>query len=144
MYRYLLWRQWAGTDRLVLFVALNPSTADERQDDPTIRRCKGYASDWGATGFMVANLFAYRATLPADLLTAVAPIGPQNDQLLVEVAKLSTLVIACWGNHGTHQGRSDAVRRLLPSLHSLRTNKTGEPCHPLYLPAGLKPIPLAQ
>lgn len=140
-YRYLLWRQWSGTDRLAMFIALNPSTADEFQDDPTIRRCTGFARDWNASGFVVANLFAYRATKPHDLLSTPEPVGQENDQQLLVASRLCVIVIACWGNHGTHLQRSAVVRALIPEMQSLRINKSGEPCHPLYLPSHLRPTP---
>lgn len=139
-YRYLLWRQWSGVERLVLFVALNPSTADERDDDPTIRRCRGYARAWGASGFMVANLFAFRATRPVDLLSALEPVGKDNDSWLQLASLVSATTVACWGNHGRHLDRSACVLRLLKPVTVLKVNRTGEPCHPLYLPQGLKPI----
>lgn len=139
-YRYLLWRQWSGVERLVLFVALNPSTADERDDDPTIRRCRGYAQAWKASGFIVANLFAYRATRPVDLLAAPDPVGRDNDSWLHLASLLSAMTIACWGNHGRHLDRSTSVLRLLSQVAVLRVNRTGEPCHPLYLPQDLMPI----
>lgn len=138
-FRYLLWRQWAGTDKLVLFVALNPSTADETVDDATIRRCRGYAKSWDASGFLVANLFAFRATFPQDLLAADDPVGTLNDDWLKICSSLATQTIVCWGNHGGHLERSLAVLNLLPSSFALKVNKSGEPCHPLYLPGDLRP-----
>lgn len=139
-YRYLLWRQWAGTDKLILFIALNPSTADETVDDPTIRRCRGYAKNWDASGFLVANLFAFRATFPQDLLAADDPVGSLNDNWLKISASLATQTVVCWGNHGSHHQRSLAVLNLLPTTFALKVNKSGQPCHPLYLPGDLKPI----
>ena len=78
-YRYALWRRWAPGDDYGLLVGLNPSTADHRRDDPTIRRCIGFARDWGYSGLCVANLFAFRATYPRDLFAADDPVGPRND-----------------------------------------------------------------
>ena len=75
-YRYALWRRWAPGDDYVLLVGLNPSTADHRRDDPTIRRCIGFARDWGYSGLCVANLFAFRATYPRDLFAADDPVAP--------------------------------------------------------------------
>ena len=81
-YRYTLTRVWSLERGLVLFVGLNPSTADAERDDPTVRRCVGYARRWGFGGVLVANLFAYRATDPRDLLAVSYPIGPRNDEVI--------------------------------------------------------------
>ncbi|CUR48159.1 DUF1643 domain-containing protein [Alloalcanivorax xenomutans] len=142
-YRYALWRRWAEGDDYVLLVALNPSTADHRRDDPTIRRCIGFARDWGYSALCVANLFAYRATYPSDLFAADDPVGPRNDQWLSKLARDASLVVAGWGNHGRHGNRAAQVRaRLGDALHCLRMNGSGEPAHPLYLPKALRPIPM--
>ncbi len=77
-YRYALWRQWGDGDDFMLLIGLNPSTGDHRQDNPTIRRCMGFAHDWGYSGLCVANLFAYRATYPKDLFAATDPVGPKK------------------------------------------------------------------
>lgn len=89
-YRYSLWRSWDGlwpTDGYVLFIGLNPSTADETKDDPTIRRCIGYAKAWRFSTFCMGNIFAFRATLPADMKKAQDPVGPENDYYLFNLAK---------------------------------------------------------
>lgn len=141
-YRYALWRRWAPGDDYVLLVGLNPSTADHRRDDPTIRRCIGFARDWGYSGLCVANLFALRATYPEDLLADPEPVGPRNDQWLRRLARDASLVVGGWGNHGRHQDRAARVRAWLPGLHCLRLNQSGEPAHPLYLPRELRPFPM--
>lgn len=142
-YRYLLWRVWSGTGGMVLFVGLNPSTADEQTDDPTIRRCKSFAESWGATGFMVANLFAYRATKPRDLYEAITPVGPANDRWLDSTTSFARLTIACWGNHGAFRERASHVLPLLRNPSCLRMTKSGHPSHPLYLPGSCRPVPMA-
>ena len=141
-YRYILWRRWADdwASSYAMFVGLNPSTADETTDDPTIRRCIKFAKDWGYSGLCMANLFAYRATNPKDMLAADDPIGAENDRHLLEYAKGAGVVVAAWGNHGTHGGRHIKVRQMIPALHCLKITKTGMPSHPLYLPQELKPI----
>ncbi len=88
-YRYALWRRWSDAPP-VLFVMLNPSTADESQDDPTIRRCISFAKQWGHGGIIVGNLFAFRSPYPNDLQTAADPIGPENNLWLERLAKQST------------------------------------------------------
>jgi hypothetical protein len=139
-YRYDLWRTWIGGAGYAMFVGLNPSTADETEDDPTIRRCIVFAKDWGYAGLCMTNLFAYRATNPADMMCASDPVGPRNDEILHERAAGAGVVVAAWGVHGTFGGRHNAVRRMLPKLHYLRLTKDGHPGHPLYLPKTLAPV----
>jgi len=141
-YRYLLWRHW-GEDwasNYAMFVGLNPSTADEVQDDPTIRRCIKFSKDWGYSGLCMANIFAYRATDPKDMLKIEDPVGVENDGYLMEYAANAGVVIAAWGNHGSHKGRHLEVKAMIPGLHCLRVTKAGMPNHPLYLPQSLTPI----
>ena len=138
-YRYSLTREW-GSGLAVLFVGLNPSTADEMLDDPTIRRCVSFAREWGYARLHMANLFAFRATDPRDMKNASDPVGPENDKHLLALANDSALTVAAWGVHGTLGGRHNAVRGMLPRLHYLRLTKDGHPGHPLYLPGTLKPV----
>lgn len=140
-FRYALWREWDAERSKVLMIGLNPSTADATSNDPTIRRCIGFARDWGFGGVWVLNLFAYRATYPADLKAALDPVGPRNDEWIRRVARRVDRVVAVWGNDGAMLGRSTPVRRMLGHrLEVIRLNARGEPAHPLYLPKGLKPI----
>lgn len=138
-YRYALWRTWGGVNGYCMFVGLNPSTADETLDDPTIRRCIKFAKDWGYSGLCMTNIFAYRATDPKVMKSVADPIGPDNDDWLRDSASQAAVVIAAWGTHGKHMGRADAVKRLLPNLSYLRLTKDGHPSHPLYLPGNLRP-----
>ena len=138
-YRYSLTREW-GSGLAVLFVGLNPSTADETQDDPTIRRCIAFAREWGYARLHMANLFAFRATKPGDMKNASDPVGPENDEHLAALANDSAITLAAWGVHGAFGGRHNTVRVMLPRLHYLRLTKGGHPGHPLYLPATLKPV----
>ena len=143
-YRYALTRTWgpqnAGGKGSAMFIGLNPSTADETVDDPTIRRCIAFAQNWGYDGLCMTNLFAYRATDPAIMLAQADPVGDENDSTLREMGETAGVVIAAWGTRGTYAGRDTAVRRLLPRLHYLRLTKDGHPGHPLYLPQTLTPI----
>lgn len=141
-YRYTLWREWIGGEGYAMFVGLNPSTADETQDDPTIRRCIAFAKAWGYSGLCMTNLFAYRATLPENMKAAADPVGPENDAHLMAMADSAGVIVAAWGVHGAHQGRDAAVLRLLPDLYCLALTKDGHPGHPLYLPKTLRPIAL--
>lgn len=140
-YRYALWRSWDDSLPRVLFVGLNPSTADERRNDPTIRRCIGFARGWGYGGCAVANLFAFRATYPADLKRADDPVGPDNDAWLLKLAGEAGLIVAAWGNDGAWRDRSAQVSAVLPEMHCLDRNRTGEPAHPLYQRADRVPLP---
>lgn len=142
IYRYELWRRW-GYGGYAMFIGLNPSTADEIQDDPTVRRCIRYAKAWGFDALCMTNIFAYRATDPRDMKAASDPIGgTENDRTLLERASEAGVVVAAWGTHGTFNGRGEAVRALLRdcNLHYLRQTQDGHPSHPLYLPADLTPI----
>lgn len=145
-YRYRLWRQWSavGSDRL-LFVMLNPSTADAHTDDPTLRRCAGFARRLGFGGVEVVNLFAYRATDPTVMWAATDPVGPENDQILTAVIPCHLTVVAAWGapkNRRQQQAmapRVALVRELAGQrwnrLYHLGLTRDGHPRHPLYLPA---------
>lgn len=139
LYRYSLWRQWAPGPR-VMFIGLNPSTADATLDDPTIRRCIGFARAWGYSGLMMTNLFAWRDTEPRNMMAVTDPVGPDNDRVLRLGYERAALTVAAWGAHGTHDGRDKVIRAMLPDLHYLRLTKHGHPGHPLYLPAALQPV----
>lgn len=138
-YRYALTRIWDAAAARVLFVMLNPSTASEERNDPTVARCEARARALGFGGLAVANLFAWRATRPADLRRAAHPIGPGTDRHLLEDAARADLLICAWGNHGALHGRGAEVLRLLVSrghaLHHLGLTRLGQPAHPLYLRA---------
>ena len=141
-YRYALWRRWDEKRPLVLFVGLNPSKADEKHDDPTSRRCIGFARSWGFGGLCLANLFAFCATVPKDLKAAEDPVGCDNDSWLRCLAGEADLVVAAWGNDGAFRGRSCEVIGLLGDCHCLGVNATGEPVHPLYQRRDRKPLPM--
>ena len=138
-YRYALWREWIDGAGTVNFIGLNPSTADEVQDDPTIRRCVGYAKAWGFQRLCMLNLFAFRATDPKDMMAADDPIGPDNDAVLAkQVGRNDT--VAAWGVGGWYRGRGQFIHDMYPQLKILRLTKSGHPAHPLYLPASLRPV----
>jgi hypothetical protein len=142
-YRYRLWRTWATDKPRLLFVMLNPSTADAEKLDPTVRRCVGFAERWGYGSLEVANLFAFRSTDPSELYRAEDPIGPENDRHIKDAVRASRSVIAAWGQHGRLRGRDEEVVELvtdLADLHCLRRTKHGLPWHPLYLPGSLPPL----
>lgn len=143
-YRYLLWRCWddAPTLSLVTFVMLNPSTADDTQDDPTVRRCVAYAKAWGHAAVRVVNLFALRATDPATLRVHPDPVGPENDFYIAKAVRDAAVAVCAWGAHGTLHGRGEAVEALIPRPTALALTRDGTPRHPLYLPGRLRPVPL--
>jgi hypothetical protein len=143
-YRYTLWRAWDPERPRVAFVMLNPSTADARRDDPTIRRCIRFARDWGFGSVEVVNLFAFRARSPRRLRRAMDPVGPGNDRHLLAAASRARRLVAAWGIHGSLRSRDHAVRKLLGKRHKLRclgTTASGYPRHPLYFPSTTVLIP---
>lgn len=145
-YRYLLERRTNCPLRWVhpmLFIMLNPSTADAETDDPTIRRCLRFAESHACTRLTVVNLFALRATNPKELFLAEDPVGPENDWHLEEqINRHSTgIIVAAWGAHPAARQREKWFR--VPGLQCFGLTKAGAPRHPLYLPAKatLKPFP---
>ncbi|SIS56844.1 hypothetical protein SAMN05421759_101474 [Roseivivax lentus] len=137
-YRYGLARRWSDAAP-VLFVMLNPSTATERANDPTIHRCETRARAMGAGGVRIANLFGYRATRPADLKRAADPVGPENDALLLDWHAAAGMTIAAWGVHGALLGRATALARAMGPLWHLGLTQAGHPRHPLYVPYARAP-----
>ncbi|MEM1320846.1 MAG: DUF1643 domain-containing protein [Bacteroidota bacterium] len=140
-YRYALFRHWE--DRLpgVLFVGLNPSSADEEQDDPTLRRCIRYAQAWGYGHLCMVNLYAFRHPSPKGLFKAADPIGPENEQHLRRYLSQYLDCVLIWGNHGAKNDRYLEVLKLIEKPLCLKINKNGQPAHPLYLKGGLRPQP---
>jgi hypothetical protein len=139
-YRYELWRRWEDGP-YCMFIGLNPSTADSKKDDPTIRRCTRFAHDWGYAALCMTNLFAFQTPDPKILMAAEDPIGPENNGTLQRVAAGAGIVIAAWGTYGRYLRRGVTVATMLPDLHCLHQTKDGMPGHPLYLRADLMPRP---
>lgn len=136
-YRYALSRVWDANGKHVLFVMLNPSTATEVQNDPTVERCERRARTLGFGSFTVTNIFAWRDTDPRNMKAAADPIGPENDETILNAGKRADQIIAAWGTHGAHLGRGAVVQALLyklgkPLFH-LGLSKAGHPKHPLYI-----------
>lgn len=154
LYRYSLSRIWDRLTPPVLFIMLNPSTADAEQDDPTIRRCMGFAQRWGAGGVRVVNLFAWRATRPADLKRAHYlqasivgdprgyPIVGPNDSALISMAADAGRIIAAWGAWPGPFDRTHQVAGLLDGRHveALALTSKGAPRHPLYVRGDVEPV----
>lgn len=141
-YRYSLHRIWNEDLPKVMFIMLNPSKADADVDDPTIRRCIGFAKSWGYGGLYVGNLFAYRDTNPKGLFGAIDPVGMENDYYLALISGECKIAVCAWGN-------SPIIKRINPEhkplsnikipLHYIDLSKDGTPKHPLYLKGDLKP-----
>lgn len=136
-YRYALTRVWDDAGKRVSFVMLNPSTATEVQNDPTVERCERRARALGYGAFCVANIFAWRDTDPRAMRAADDPIGPANDRAILDAADWADDIIAAWGTHGAHLSRGPAVEALLRehghALLHLGLSKHGHPKHPLYI-----------
>lgn len=135
-YRYLLTRVWASGPK-ALFVMLNPSTATEVQNDPTVERCERRARALGFGAFRVTNIFAFRATDPRVMRAATDPVGPDNDAAILDSLPWADAVVCAWGNHGLHRERGRAVEAMLRSagarLTHLGLTGQGQPRHPLYV-----------
>lgn len=167
LYRYELHRRWGSGDTC-LFVMLNPSTADEEQDDPTIRRCLGFAKKWGFGALAIGNAFAWRSTDPDGLRGVTDPVGPDNDEALRRMACAASRIVVGWGANASavDPGRAERVARLLDQapgraldevrglaraagveektarpIWCLGVNGDGSPKHPLYLAAGTPIVP---
>lgn len=148
VYRYDLHRDFGMQTPPLTVVMLNPSTADARKDDPTIRRVIGFAKAWGAGSLLVLNLFAIRATDPREMLAATDPIGPENDaylrRALTAARDEDRAVLAAWGAHGNHLGRDfHVMHKLVDGVRWTCLGRThaGHPKHPLYVPSNTTPKP---
>ncbi|MGR3467352.1 MAG: DUF1643 domain-containing protein [Shimia sp.] len=136
-YRYLLERSWGSGPRLA-YVMLNPSTASELRNDPTIERCERRARRGGFGAFRVVNLFAWRATHPRELRGVGDPTGPGNAQAIANALDWAHVTVAGWGVHGALNGAGPTFARSCRAaghvLHCLGTTKGGHPRHPLFVP----------
>lgn len=144
-YRYLLGRRISDSPNRLLLIMLNPATADESKNDATITRCINFAERWKFGILEVVNLFAFRTSHVAELRRAHEPIGANNDEWISKALAAADRVVLAWGNHGAYKGRSRQVKRMALNVaqpYHLGLNKTGEPKHPLYLPASTVPMPL--
>lgn len=141
-YRYELRRIWDESKPLVLFVCLNPSTADADTEDNTSRVCINYAKRWGYGGLLIGNSFAYRSTERSAIYQTTDPIGPENDAWLKKLQSEATLVVCAWSDTGGYKGRDMEVLSFLHNPYCLKKLNSGRPGHPLYKRADLIPIPL--
>lgn len=154
-YRYTLWREVNPEAKgIVAFICLNPSTADETQDDPTVRRCMRFTKDWGYRWFCMLNVFAFRATDPKDMKAVDDPKGPENLAYIQEIVRMADVIVAAWGVHGNWRDGDKLVQAAMTGymgssyesgqpdiqMKCLGKTKHGHPKHPLYLKADSKLI----
>jgi hypothetical protein len=133
-----MWKS-KDTPRMCAFIGLNPSTADETLNDPTIRRCINFAKDWGYDGLYMLNAYAFRSTDPKNMQAAANPVGPDNDRFIAEITAKAELVLAAWGVH-CEISRADRVCQLVNKpVYCLGKTKVGNPRHPLYIRADTAP-----
>jgi len=150
-WRYLLKHTWRDLldpeERAIAWIALNPSTADENQLDPTLRRIRGFSMDAGFNTFYMLNLFAFRATDPKIMKEQPDPVGPDNDDWIRKTVSECSMVVCAWGQHGKYLDRQDHVLAYLREMHAdmryMELAKDGTPKHPLYLKKSLRPVPFA-
>ncbi|MDJ1008972.1 MAG: DUF1643 domain-containing protein [Paracoccaceae bacterium] len=144
-YRYALTRVWDPEGTRANFVMLNPSTATEIQNDPTVERCERRARALGHGAFRVTNIFAWRDTDPRAMRRAADPVGPANDAAILEACGWADVIVCAWGTHGAHLGRGPAVETTIRAagwtLHHLGLTKDGHPKHPLYIGYATTPMP---
>jgi hypothetical protein len=144
----VLRRDWATGTGVANFILLNPSTADEDNDDPTIRRCIGFARRLGFGGLVITNIFALRSTDPRALKQTADPVGPDNDQAILREAKEAARVVLGWGIWGAYRKRGEKVRSALEGvgieLYNFGMTSGGQPRHPLYIPNAWNPEPIAK
>ncbi len=136
-YRYALTRIWDAQGQKISFIMLNPSTATEVQNDPTVERCERRARALGFGAFRVCNIFAWRDTDPFKMRKSKAPIGPANDAAILDAQRWTDVTLCAWGTHGEHLKRGPQVEHLLRTsggeLYHLGLSKAGHPKHPLYI-----------
>ncbi|MCA9091372.1 MAG: DUF1643 domain-containing protein [Planctomycetaceae bacterium] len=143
VYRFYLERTWDSEQAVVAFIGLNPSTATEYQNDPTVNRCQNFAAAWGYGGFIMLNAYGLRSTDPRGLKTIDDPVGSLNNHYTLLGVERAALVMCCWGTHAGLGNRHEALRELLKGreVHCFRRTKAGYPNHPLYLRNDSRPVP---
>ena len=133
-YRYALWRVWSPALPLLLFVGLNPSTANHTMNDPTITRCIKRATRQGFGGLLVGNLFSLVSSNPEILVGDDQAVGPDTDAYLQKMITMATCVLCAWGSFPAVKDRSATVLDMIPEPYCLGVNSDGQPKHPLYIP----------
>jgi len=147
-YRYALTRVWDAARPRLLYIMLNPSKATEAHNDPTIERCERRARALGYGAFRACNLFGLRETNPAALKAHAAPVGPDNDVVLLDACLWASDILCAWGVHGEHMQRSADIEAMLRAtkepLMTLGLTRQGHPRHPLYVSYATRPAPWEQ
>ena len=138
-YRYALWRIWDRSKPLVMFIGLNPSTANEVETDHTITRVMNFARSWGYGGFYMMNLFGIVSSKPEILLTDPDPLGDSNHWLGV-IALECEMIVFCWGVFKQARSRAEEIKKMFPGAYCLKKTKEGHPWHPLYVAGKTTPI----
>lgn len=144
-YRWALSRSWIPTLGTVMFVMLNPSTADAEMDDPTVRKCVGFARQWGRGAVLIGNLFAFRTKEPKLLRRAADPVGASNDEALAWMAAAADMIVVAWGSRAKHPELVDRARAVVEGpladrpLLCLKLLPNGDPGHPLFAPYQTRP-----
>ena len=143
-YRYRLWRVWDSTKKTIVFLMLNPSIADESQNDPTVERCQRRAIAMGYGGIQVINIFGLVSTDPQGLYTCDDPVGPENNAAILDAVEGAGVIVCAWGTHGKHVHRARDVVHLLKTAgvtpQCLGRNSDGSPKHPLYVSYKVAPM----
>ena len=143
-YRYLLNRTTVNAKKSLLFILLNPSTATEFKNDPTIARCQKRSEVLNYKAFTICNLFAFRTKSPRVMKNYFDPVGPENDRLIGESILNADKIICAWGNHGTHLSQAEKVVKIIKAHNSsafhLGLTKNNQPMHPLYIEYSRKPV----
>lgn len=136
-YRYVLWRIWNPSLPRVLFIMLNPSTADQIQNDATLRRCIHFAQSWSCGSIEVVNLFAFRSTNPSMLAHVADPVGPENNTHIQQAIRRASLIVCAWGAYKNSGKRVREVLKFLEGreVYCFGCTREGNPRHPLYVPA---------
>lgn len=138
-YRYWLHRTWFTGKGWTVFLMLNPSTADQFQNDPTVRRCVGFAQLWGSRGVAIVNVFAARSTDAGVLHSLPDPVGPENELFIRVACRLSSRVVCAWGAHEFAHKRRQRIVQIIREMNAmpvcLGLTRSGNPQHPLYVPA---------
>jgi len=135
-YRYELLVRWKAFGPIMTWLMMNPSTATEMKDDPTIKLVTKRAKNLGYSGIRILNVFAFRATKPEDMMMQLDPVGPKNNETIISALEKDKEVYCAWGNPGAHLGRDEEIRKMLAAnnikMKCIKINKTGQPVHPLF------------
>lgn len=137
-YRFALWRIWDDSKPLIMFIGLNPSTANEHEPDPTIKRVTKFAYKWGYGGFYMMNCFAFVTAYPKELFKPYAEIE-ENDRWLKLISERCSEIIFAWGTFEAAKYRAEELCEMFPNGKALVVNKDGSPRHPLYVKGDIVP-----